>query len=94
MRRLAWRVLSVLWLAGAVVTWNLVFDANVRAGSHDYLERQELFVQGRGQPADIDVVMGKAVSRGLHVATLSALAWLSPAIAVALARRRRRGRAG
>jgi hypothetical protein len=91
MRRLASRVALGLWLAAAVVTWNVVFDARIRAGARDYVDRQEAFEQGRGPHADMDAVMRAAAASGARAATLWTLAVLAPGIAALIVRRRTRG---
>lgn len=93
MRQIAWRALLGLWLAAAVISWNTVFDAHVRAGAREYVDRQNLFVQGRGARVDMDAVMDAAVSSGLRAATLYALLLLSPAAVVVMARLKGRGKA-
>jgi hypothetical protein len=87
MKRLARRIAVGLWLVGAVVTWNAVFDARIEAGARDYVDRQAAFEQGKGPRADMDAVMRAAAASGLRAATLWTLAVLVPGVAV-LARQR------
>jgi hypothetical protein len=83
-------------VVAAVILWNGVFDAYVTAGAHDYVERQQRFVAGRGPRVDLDQAMNAARRAGLQAATAWAGAALVPALAVALwfrlGRRPRRGR--
>jgi 3-keto-L-gulonate-6-phosphate decarboxylase len=82
MGRLVRQVVLGASLAAAIVTWNAVFDAHVRAGARDYVDRQAAFVQGRGPRADMDAVMQAAVAGGLRSATLWALVVLVPGVVV------------
>jgi len=86
-------VLMVVWLAGAVVVWNVVFDAHIVGGARDYVDRQQVFVEGRGPRVDIDQAMGTARREGLRAASLWAGAELAAGATLAAAvsvRRRRR----
>lgn len=83
----------VLWLAGAIVVWNVVFDAHIVGGARDYVDRQQVFVEGRGPRVDIDQAMGTARREGLRAASLWAGAELAAGATLAAAvsvRRRRR----
>lgn len=86
-------VLTVLWLAGAVVVWNVVFDAHIVGGARDYVDRQQLCVEGRGPRADMDQAMDMARRQGARAASLWAGAELAAtatlAAAVSVTRRRR-----
>jgi hypothetical protein len=84
------RLVIGLWLAAAVVTWNTVFDAHVRAGARAYVDRQDAFAAGRGPRADMDQVMREAVADGLISATLWTLAVVAPGIAILVFRRTRK----
>ena len=84
MRRVAGRVALALWLLAALVTWNAVFDARIRAGARDYVDRQAAFEQGRGPRADMDAVMRAAAARGARSATLWTLVVLLPGVVIAL----------
>jgi len=88
MKRLAGRVAVGLWLVAAVVTWNAVFDARVRAGAREYVKRQAAFEQGRGPRADMDAVMREAAAGGLRSATLWTLVVLAPGALIPVVRRR------
>ncbi len=87
MKRVAGRVAFVLWLLAAVVTWNVVFDARIRAGAREYLDRQAAFEQGRGPRADMDAVMRGAAASGLRSATAWAVVVLAPGTLVLVLRR-------
>ncbi len=97
-RRSAWRgggspAVIALWLAGAFVIWNAVFDAHIVRGAAGYVERQQLFAEGRGPRVDIDQAMGAAKRQGVRVASLWAGGELAAgatfAAAVSVRRRRR-----
>jgi hypothetical protein len=74
------RLIVAAWIAGAVLVWNGVFDAHIRAGARDYVDRQRAFLQGRGPRADIDEAMDAAKGAGLRAATLWAAAELAPGL--------------
>lgn len=78
-------VVAVLWLAGAVVTWNTVFDAHIVKGARDYVDRQQLFVEGRGPRQDMAQSMEEARATGLRSAGLWAGLELAPGLALAAA---------
>lgn len=90
MRRLAWRVLVAAWLVAAFVFWNAVFDAHVRAGAREYVDRQAAATQDGGAPVDMDAVMRAAVSSGLRAATAYTLLLLAP-LGVAVFYRKKQG---
>ncbi len=81
-----------LWLVGAVVVWNVVFDAHIVKGARDYVDRQQAFVEGRGPRLDMGQAMDAAKRAGLRAASLWAGAELAggAALAAALSARRRR----
>jgi hypothetical protein len=84
---------TILWLAGAVVVWNVVFDAHIVRGARDYVDRQQVFVEGRGPRVDIDEAMDAAKREGARAASLWAGVELATGVALAAAvsvRRRRR----
>ena len=61
-------IIAALWLAGAVVTWNMVFDAHIVKGARDYVDSQQLFIEGRGPRQDMEQSMAAARSAGLRSA--------------------------
>ncbi len=86
-----------LWLAGlclaaGLVTWNAVFDSRVTSGTREYVERQQLFAEGRGPRVDMDAVMRAAVSSGLRAATLWSMLPLVPAVVLVISGRRKKPR--
>ncbi len=89
-------VVAVVWLAGAAVVWNMVFDAHITRGERDYVDRQQAFADGRGPRADMDQVMSAARSEGLEAAWRWTVVELAPAAALGLLAwfRTRRGRGG
>jgi hypothetical protein len=90
-----WRLTAVLWVAGALVTWNMVFDACIVKGARDYVDRQQAFIEGRGPRQDMEQSMTAARSEGLRAAGFWTGVELAPGIALIVARRvrsRRRAR--
>jgi hypothetical protein len=82
------------WLAGAIVTWNMVFDAHIVKGARDYVDAQQLFIDGRGPRQDMDQTMAAARSAGLRAACVWAGVELAPGAAlwfIATSRRRAGG---
>ncbi len=94
-RGVVWFVAAV-WLAGAGVVWNTVFDAHITRGARDYVDRQQVYAEGRGPRADMGQVMSAARSDGLRAAWGWTSVELAPGAALALAvwLRSRRGRGG
>jgi hypothetical protein len=87
----------VAWIAGAVVVWNMVFDAHIVKGAKDYVDRQQLFIDGRGPHVEMGDAMNQAKAAGLRAAWLWAGAELASGLALAGAarvRNRRRDRGG
>lgn len=78
MRRWTRGLLIALCATAALVTWNAVFDASVTRGAREYVDRQQLFVEGRGPRVDMDAIMRGAVASGLRSATLWSLIPLAP----------------
>jgi hypothetical protein len=87
-------VIAVIWLVGAVVTWNMVFDAHIVQGARDYVDRQQLFIDGRGPHQDMEQVMAAARSSGARAASFWAGAEILPGAAICgwFVLRNRRGR--
>jgi len=81
-----WRLAVGLWLCFGFITWNGVFDHNIRMASRHYLDAQQAFLLGRGPRVFVIPVMEQAISAGFWSATawaalaagpgLAALAWL------------------
>jgi hypothetical protein len=91
-RRTLARVAAATWAACAVVVWNVVFDANVVEAGRDYLTRQALHQQGRGDAVTIRGVMDPGVARAARAASLSGGAVAAAGLAATwLASRGRRG---
>lgn len=86
-------ILPVLWLLGALVTWNMVFDAHIVKGARDYVDAQQLFVEGRGPRQDMDRAMMDARSAGLRAAWLWTGVELAPLAIATVWFRSRRARA-
>ncbi len=94
-RKVAGRLLVVVWIAAAIITWNAVFDASVRRGEREYVDRQDLYSRGRGPRVGIDEVMRPAIARGLRDATAwSLVVVLVPGAGWWVARRRAASREG
>ena len=62
--RVVW-LLAAVWLIGAVVVWNTVFDAHITRGARAYVDRQQACVDGRGPRVD----MGLAMAAGASLST-------------------------
>jgi hypothetical protein len=75
-KRLA-RVAIALWIAWAVVVWNVVFDHTIEVAGRAYLHAAALADQSGGPYARVDDWMRPAVSRGLWTAGLAAAALLA-----------------
>jgi hypothetical protein len=81
-RAWAW-IAAALWLGGAVVVWNGVFDARITQGERRYVDAQQAFAEGRGPRADMDRVMGAARQEGLRAAWGWTAVELAPGAALA-----------
>ncbi len=94
-RTFVWLVAAV-WLGGAVVVWNTVFDAHITRGARDYVDHQQAFADGRGPRVDMDQAMSAARSEGLRAAWGWTSVELAPgaALAILVLLRARRGRGG
>jgi hypothetical protein len=75
--------IAILWLVGAVAIWNVVFDAHIVKGASDYVDRQQLFVEGRGPRVDMGQAMDAAKRSGLRNAWLWSGAELAAGAAIA-----------
>ncbi len=84
-RRLA-RIARALWVAWAVIVWNVVFDRVIVVAGRDYIRTAiESTAAGRPRP-QMDEFMRPAVPRGVWLSSASALAILAvglPSIAYA-----------
>ena len=81
-RALAW-IVAALWLGGAVVVWNGVFDARITRGERRYVNAQQAFAEGRGPRADMDQAMALARREGLRAAWGWTAVELAPGAALA-----------
>jgi hypothetical protein len=70
------RIALVLWIAWAVVVWNVVFDHVIVASGRAYIHAAAVAAQRGGPFARMDDWMRPAVTRGLWIASLAALAIL------------------
>jgi hypothetical protein len=52
------------------VIWNTVFDARIVKGARDYVDRQQVFAEGRGPRVDMGQEMDDARRAGLRAAWL------------------------
>lgn len=68
------RVAAGLWIAWAVVVWNVVFDHVIVMAGRAYLSAAVHAARGAGPYVRMDDWMRPAVTRGLWIASLSALA--------------------
>src|SRR6266850_2641455 len=70
------RVAVVLWVAWAVVVWNVVFDHVIVVAGRDYLNAAGIAAAGSGAYARVDDWMRPAVTRALWTATAAGAAIL------------------
>jgi hypothetical protein len=66
------RIAAVLWIAWAVIVWNVVLDQTIVLAGRRYVVAAVAAAQGPGSYARIDDWMRPAVTRGLWFATASA----------------------
>jgi hypothetical protein len=66
-----------LWIALAIIVWNVVFDHVIVVAGRSYITAAALAARGSGAYARMDDWMRPAVTRGLWTASLSALALLA-----------------
>ena len=89
--RCAARIATALWIALAVIVWNVVFDHALVVAGRQYLRAVGQAAQAGGSYVRVDEWMRPAVRKGLWVATASAGAVLVVGLlAVRLARRNSR----
>jgi hypothetical protein len=69
------RIAQVLWVAWAVVVWNVVFDLIVVRAGRAYINAA-IAVRGNGPYPRADDWMGAAVTSGFWIATAAASAIL------------------
>jgi len=80
------RLARALWIAWAVVVWNVVFDFVIVAAGRDVVHASGL---AAGRVVNIDEFMRPAVTHGLWIATLAAAVIVAVGLSsVHLARRR------
>jgi hypothetical protein len=66
-----------LWIAFAVIVWNIVFDHVIVVAGRSYISAAWHAARGPGPYARMDDWMRPAVTHGLVIATLSACALLA-----------------
>src|SRR5436309_15684003 len=71
------RIAALLWLAWAVVAWNVVLDQTIVLAGRRYIVAAIGAAQGAGAYLRIDDWMRPAVTRGLWLATAAAAAILA-----------------
>jgi hypothetical protein len=81
------RVALVLWIAWAVVVWNVIFDQTIVLAGRDYI--QAALAAGVGPFANMDDWMRPAVTRGAWLATAAACAILVTGVSLCALRRTR-----
>jgi hypothetical protein len=67
------RIAALLWLAWAVVVWNVVLDQTIVLAGRRYVVAAIGAAQGTGAYARIDDWMRPAVTRGFWLATAAAV---------------------
>lgn len=70
------RIATALWIAWAVVVWNVVFDYVIEAAGREYLAAAVPAALAAGPYPRLDDWMGPAITRGLWIATASSAAIL------------------
>jgi hypothetical protein len=87
------RVARALWIALAVIVWNVVFDRVIVVSGRTYVAAATQVAAGpRGPFANMDDWMRPAVTRGLWIATAAgAVVFATGLIAVSQATRRSAG---
>jgi len=68
------RVARALWIAWAVVLWNVLFDRAIVVAGRDYVRAAVAASRAGAAPPRIDDWMRPAVSHGLEIATAAAVA--------------------
>jgi CubicO group peptidase (beta-lactamase class C family) len=89
------RIARALWIAWAIVVWNVVFDRVVVVAGRSYIGAASRAAAAgvSASPLDMDDWMQPAVTRGLFFATAAASAILVPGLAaLRVAARRQPGR--
>jgi len=87
--RIAARIARALWIAWALVVWNVVFDHVIVVAGRSYIAAARRAAVTAGSFANMDDWMGPAVSRGFWIATAAAaFVLLTGLAAVARAGRR------
>ena len=70
------RLATALWIAWAVIVWNVVFDHVIVVAGRHYLNAADIAAQGSGPYARIDDWMRPALTRALWTATAAGAAIL------------------
>lgn len=84
------RIARTLWIAWAVIVWNVVFDRVIVVAGRSYIVAAERAATGSGSYLNMDDWMRPAATRAFWVATASATAVvLTGLFAVHLASRER-----
>ena len=81
------RLALVLWIAWAVVVWNVIFDQTIVLAGRDYI--QAALAAGVGPFANMDDWMRPAVARGAWLATAAAGVILVTGVSLCALRRTR-----
>jgi hypothetical protein len=78
------RAARALWIAWAVIVWNVVFDRVIVVAGRDYINAARNAVLGGAAPPRMDDFMRPAVSHGVWLSSICAVAIVAvglPAIA-------------
>jgi len=70
------RLARALWIAWAVIVWNVVFDHAIVVAGRDYIAAARAAAGAAGPFANMDDWMRQAVTRGFWMATAAAAAVL------------------
>lgn len=88
-RRRTARLAVALWIALAVVVWNVVFDRVLVLAGRQYVHAATLAARGGGPYLRVDDTMRPARVRALRTATLAATVVLTAGVIAAVIARRR-----
>jgi hypothetical protein len=87
--RIAARLARALWIAWAVIVWNVVFDQVIVRAGRDYLVAAGRAATLHAVPPSMDVYMRPAVGRGVRIASAAGVLILFTGLASVRAAARR-----
>ena len=85
----ATRLARALWMAWAIVVWNVVFDHTIVVAGRNYIVAADRAASSASHPNEnMDAWMRPAISHGLWIATAAGMLILVPGLALTRAGRR------